>query len=873
MFQTADSPAKDVAAGGTGAAPLTGRPPVERRERAADGGAGGHLPGDSPVGYAPSRRRRTSLAARGEPMVWLTGGAAGLAVVMIVGLLLLVAVSGFGTFWPAPVARVTYQPPDADAPRTLAGEQFRQDAFVYNEDADRDGVLDDGEDYNGDGVLQTELEVERTLYRTGNEDVTATRFTFVNAPDVREIEHPEWFLTLERDEYGRAYGEIEAVSVEGELTEGPAEAFAEFERVFPTVRALGEKLNAVKEEIGDLGVRQAEARDLRRAAADLEAEDPEAAAVLVGEAEAIEAEVGAEEGELNARVAELERQQNQYRLFVRTDGGEVLPASPLRKTFRVAPREVLAPEDADRVASARIVGRTRAATADDAPMGLDNLLVDGAAVAAEGSNPTVEFLDADGEVVGSYGFAPRALILPIGSEVSAGTAVAVEPLPLKIGQVVRAYPANRLSFLDKVGVYLGRWWEFLSDEPRDANMAGGVLPQIIGTVLLVFIMIVFAVPIGVVAAIYLREYATQGPLTSLVRISVNNLAGVPSIVYGVFGLGFFAYGVGGWLDQGAVGADVDPLGVGVWSLMLLLGLITALAAMALAAGAASFDRGAATLKPGDALPKVMWALPGLAVLVVVAVLALSVSLGLSTLFTVVAVGLAVVLAGWTLWNVARAKDRPERVPGLFKLFAGLAWAVAAGVVFYFVIASVPTGIFDGFNTEAAKAGQPVWNGPALIWASLTLALLTLPVVIVATEEALAAVPRSMREGSYACGASQWQTIRRIVLPRALPGIMTGAILAISRGAGEVAPIMLVGALKFVEDKPVGTEFPFLYADQSFMHLGFHIFDLGFHSPDAEAARPMVYTTTLLLIGIVLILNLSAIWVRSRLRRAFAGGQF
>jgi phosphate transport system permease protein len=164
-----------------------------------------------------------------------------------------------------------------------------------------------------------------------------------------------------------------------------------------------------------------------------------------------------------------------------------------------------------------------------------------------------------------------------------------------------------------------------------------------------------------------------------------------------------------------------------------------------------------------------------------------------------------------------------------------------------------------------------------MWASFTLALLTLPVVIVATEEALSAVPSSMREGSYACGATKWQTIRRIVLPRAMPGVMTGMILAIARGAGEVAPLMLVGAVKLAPDLPVAlaSSFPFLHVhpEKSFMHLGFHIYDLGFQSQNSEAAKPMVFTTTLLLIAIIVVLNIAAIWVRSRLRRKFLAGHF
>jgi phosphate transport system permease protein len=226
--------------------------------------------------------------------------------------------------------------------------------------------------------------------------------------------------------------------------------------------------------------------------------------------------------------------------------------------------------------------------------------------------------------------------------------------------------------------------------------------------------------------LYLREYAKAGPLVSAVRISINNLAGVPSIVFGVFGLGFFCY---------IVGASIDQL--------------------------------------------------------------------------------------------------------------------------FF----------------SAKLPNPTYGTGGIMWASLTLALLTLPVVIVATEEALAAVPGSMREGSYACGASKWQTIQRIVLPRALPGIMTGAILAMARGAGEVAPLMLVGAVKLAPELPVDGIFPYVHPERSFMHLGFHIFDLGFQSQNSEAAKPMVFTTTLLLIVIITLLNLSAIWLRTRLRRKYISAQF
>jgi phosphate transport system permease protein len=295
-----------------------------------------------------------------------------------------------------------------------------------------------------------------------------------------------------------------------------------------------------------------------------------------------------------------------------------------------------------------------------------------------------------------------------------------------LANIVRAYPANQLSWRDKLGVYLSRWREFLTAEPREANSEGGVFPAIFGTVTMTLIMSLLVVPFGVLAALYLREYAKAGPLVSTVRISINNLAGVPSIVFGVFGLGFFCYIIGGGIDQ----------------------------------------------------------------------------------------------------------------------------------LFF-----------------SAKLPSPTYGTGGILWASLTLALLTLPVVIIATEEALAAVPNSMREGSYACGASKWQTIRRIVLPRAMPGIMTGTILAMARGAGEVAPLMLVGAVKLAPELPVDSVFPYVHPERSFMHLGFHIYDLGFQSQNSEAAKPMVFTTTLLLIAIITFLNLAAIWLRTRLRRKFVAAQF
>jgi len=224
--------------------------------------------------------------------------------------------------------------------------------------------------------------------------------------------------------------------------------------------------------------------------------------------------------------------------------------------------------------------------------------------------------------------------------------------------------------------------------------------------------------------------------------------------------------------------------------------------------------------------------------------------------------------------VAQRYSRPRPGKAVRPLHGVMAWVTLAawvGVAGLLVYLLATTPYFSGFFE--AKFPTATFGTKGLLWASLTLALLTLPVVIVATEEAISAVPKSMREASYGCGASKWQTIRRVVLPRAAPGIMTGMILAMARGAGEVAPLMLVGAVKEATELPVSTQWPFVHAEKSFMHLGFHIYDLGFQSPDAEAARPLVWTTTALLIVIVVLLNLTAIWIRARLRARFVTGHF
>jgi len=292
---------------------------------------------------------------------------------------------------------------------------------------------------------------------------------------------------------------------------------------------------------------------------------------------------------------------------------------------------------------------------------------------------------------------------------------------MSLGKVVRAYQPNAMSSLGKLQFYGAKLWEFVSDDPREANTEGGIFPAIFGTVMMTLIMAVIVTPFGVVAAIYLREYAKQGPLTRVIRIAVNNLAGVPAIVYGVFGLGFFVYVLGGSIDR-------------------------------------------------------------------------------------------------------------------------------------------------LFFPEAAPA--PTFGTPGLLWASLTLALLAVPVVIVATEEGLARIPRALREGSLALGATKIETLWRVVLPMASPAMMTGLILAVARAAGEVAPLMLVGVVKLAPSLPLDGNYPYLHLDQKIMHLGFHIYDVGFQSPNVEAARPLVYATALLLVLVIAILNLTAVFMRNRLREKY-----
>ena len=315
----------------------------------------------------------------------------------------------------------------------------------------------------------------------------------------------------------------------------------------------------------------------------------------------------------------------------------------------------------------------------------------------------------------------QALYQQINRDSISATVMDGSTVTVPLEKIVKAWQPNKMSVFDKTVFYMHSLWSFITEDPREANTEGGIFPAIFGTVMMVILMAILVTPFGVIAAIYLREYAKQGALIRIIRIAVNNLAGVPSIVYGVFGLGFFVYFLGGNID---------------------------------------------------------------------------------------------------------ALFFPEALP------------------------------------------SPTFGTPGLLWSSLTLALLTLPVVIVATEEGLSRIPKALREGSLALGATKIETLWRVVLPMASPAIMTGLILAVARAAGEVAPLMLVGVVKLAPSLPLDGNFPFMHLDRKFMHLGFHIYDVGFQSPNVEAARPLVYATSFLLVVVIVALNLTAISLRNRLREKY-----
>ncbi len=575
---------------------------------------------------------------------------------------------------------------------------------------------------------------ERILVRTGNFRITQTHFQWVDRREIARVEKPGWALVVERLEWGRFYGFLRG--------------FVLLERPCSRVPGAAELPSLEK-----AGLARVE-RDPARAWALYEKYHP-----------LVEARRGKRRRLEKVDTGEVNRVQEEARLAVREAELEV---------------EDLLEEGAGRPALEEARARVKRRKERFAR------------VSRECSR---EFSEIRKEIERLKGENGRYLLLM--ETAGEGRSPSVRVL-LPLDKVVRAYPANRLDAAGKLGVYLSRWWEFLSADPREANSEGGVFPAIFGTVLMTLILALLVVPFGVLAALYLKEYARSGVAVSLVRIAVNNLAGVPSIVFGVFGLGFFCYGLGSFIDGGPSYRMPEPS----WFLLL--------AATALVSAGAFFT---------------------------------------------------------FLKTMARPGGGAVRSGGGLRFLSLLLWVASLGGALVLVATSP---FFHGFYR--ARLPNPTFGKGGLFWASLTLALMTVPVVVMATEEALSAVPNSLREGSYACGAGKWQTIKRIVLPRAMPGIMTGMILAMARGAGEVAPLMLVGAVKLAPELPISSSPPF-GLNRSFMHLGFHIYDVGFQSQNSEAAKPMVFTTTLLLILIVALLNLFAVRLRSKLRRKFVSEKF
>jgi phosphate transport system permease protein len=538
--------------------------------------------------------------SRGDHLVWLTGSALGICLLMILGLLAVILANGLGIFWPSRIEQVTLE--DGSV---LAGEPVQRQAIPNPGQPDH-------------------LQKHRLQLKVGNRDLYGFDFKWVDEAEIAKREEPQGLYLVERSEYGPLVGTpLRVLEGDEEVASGSAAAAAlpallgKAERDRREVRALErDDIGSVNYDIESIRLerRKLDYREKGGGAGDLAAE---------------RRKLDERETALKARYAELEEK--------------------LSRRMEAA-------------SSSRVVFRT-----------------------VDGQEKEIRAFD-----------------------------------------LYRAYPANGLSWAGRARVYASRLWSFLADEPREANTEGGIFPAIFGTVMMVFLMSLAVVPLGVLAALYLREYARQGPLVRTVRIAVNNLAGVPSIVFGVFGLGFFVYFVGGGIDR---------------------------------------------------------------------------------IFF------------------------PEALP------------------------------------------TPTYGTGGILWASMTLALLTVPVVIVAAEEALAAVPRSMREASLAMGATRFQTILRVVLPAAAPGILTGLILAMARAAGEVAPLMLTGVVKLAPELPLDGFFPFFHLDRKFMHLGFHIYDVGFQSPNVEAAKPMVYTTTVFLLLIVVLMNITAITVRNYLREKYKTGAF
>jgi phosphate transport system permease protein len=543
----------------------------------------------------------------GSPWIWLNGGAVAICMVMVVGLLGLIAIRGFGHFWPADIVQTSIVDRDG-ARHIIMGEDVRSEVIPA-------AVARDGGYTVEDNV---EL-ITRHLFKMGNRDVNGRDFAWFLETGMEKWDYPIDAISVERREWGNFYGYPVAIKAQDKVVSelGSEDFWQQLDLRLDRALDLHSQIHRIeKSDIGRINKRMDDLRlDRRR----LELDGISGAQLAVADAE------------FAARRAEMEAEYS-------------------------------------------VIKKTR-----------DDLL-------AQATRDKLITRTADGKEV-----------------------------VIAFDHIVRVTRPNDLAVLGKLGQYAERFWEFVSAEPREANTEGGIFPAIFGTLTMVIVMSIMVTPFGVLAAIYLREYARQGTFLKIIRISVYNLAGVPSIVYGVFGLGFFVYTLGGNLDE----------------------------------------------------------------------------------------------------------------------------------LFY-----------------AESLPSPTFGTPGLFWASLTLALLTLPIVIVSTEEGLSRIPSTIRQGSLALGATKAETLWKVVVPLATPAMMTGLILAIARAAGEVAPLMLVGVVKLAPALPVDGNYPYLHLDQKIMHLGFHIYDVGFQSPNVEAARPLVYATSLTLVLLIITLNITAIKIRNNLREKY-----
>jgi len=814
--------------------------------------------------YRRLSRPGLSVLAQGEPMVWLAGGALALSLIMIFGLLGLILYQGLASFWPGELVRIELKDGSVVMGEIIAHEEYE----TPQKDAE--------------GNESRKLE-ERWQYRVDNFEFQGNQGTYrwISAEEISDAEptKPEWAMLFERTSLGRFIGtpvrleyrqdrpisaeeeELATVhqffSIHGNSLPMPEDENAQ-EAQQKLVDQLPMELGQVNDQLQELQIENSQAFVTKtRTGNSLQKAQLESDLVSISEIpddtnvlavvenyegpestwsafnqyhQAARSRVHKIKDIAEHRVGESSRRQEsarldlrgkelQYQVFAESLSNEVYD---LRIQLQAIEKE--AKRDSSSIQQAADILGEDSAAAKLGPKILTQLEEQ-----RKSSRERIETrLDEIEEVVNGFPQPVREAMeeyvkvrLDVNDEIDhlqtqiaaieaknnqyrlvANTPQDVEAT-LALGEIVRAMPSNQLSLAGRLSVYFSRWGEFLVDDPREANSEGGVFPAIWGTIAMTLIMSLVVVPFGVLAALYLREYATSGPIVSIIRISINNLAGVPSIVFGVFGYGFLILVIGAYIDGGPPNANLPTM------------------------------------------PNQWWWLTagGLGIVAFLAFLSTTYSLGSRNQLN---------------------KSRNQYLGGISMTL----W-IAATLMFVALIAFTPD--FHGFYR--ASLPNPSFGKGCLLWASLTLALLTLPVVIVATEEALSAVPNSLREGSYGCGASKWQTIRRIVLPHALPGIMTGMILAMARGAGEVAPLMLVGVLKLAPELPIDGSFPFVHLDRSFMHLGFHIFDLGFQSPNSEAAKPMVFTTTLLLIVVIATLNLFAIWLRARLRKRFQSGQF